>query len=115
MGSLPQQQQLRDRAAALQAEIRSLENRLKALQDRRQQTKVSTAPAIPRVCELPDLPPDQAMLFGEINGMLSAAPTEALAELLARMRGTSVDDVVAAARRSAGARAALPPSRQVAP
>ena len=47
-----------------------------------------------------DLKPEEAMMMGEISGMLQSAPTEALAQMLAQMRGTSVDKIMKAAAAS---------------
>ena len=85
--------QLQSASAAVQAEIDQLTA---------QMTLAQHTPAR----ELPsDLTTDEAMLVGEIKGMLDSAPTEAMAALVAKLRGTSVENVMQE-RKAAAARCA---------
>jgi len=84
--------QLQSASAAVQAEIDQLTA---------QMTLAQHMPAR----ELPsDLTTDEAMLVGEIKGMLDSAPTEAMAALVAKLRGTSVENVMQEAEANAAAR-----------
>ena len=88
--------QLQSASAAVQAEIDQLTA---------QRTLAQHTPAR----ELPsDLTTDEAMLVGEIKGMLDSAPTEAMAALVAKLRGTSVENVMQEAEANAAARTLAP-------
>ena len=88
--------QLQSASAAVQAEIDQLTA---------QMTLAQHTPAR----ELPsDLTTDEAMLVGEIKGMLDSAPTEAMAALVAKLRGTSVENVMQEAEANAAARTLAP-------
>ena len=94
--------ELRDEIKELSASIVSMSKRTPA-QDA--PSPATSSPAIilrdrATIASDLDLKPEEAMMMGEISGMLQSAPTEALAQMLAQMRGTSVDKIMKAAAAS---------------
>ena len=106
----PALDELRTKAKRLQNEIMYLESRLAAVRA----TEPDSPPAVLPHQIQPAAPWDmgEAVMLGEIKGMLQSAPTEALADLLARMRGTSREAIMDGAAAAVAARSA-PPSRML--